>query len=86
MEMTIHGYEDGSGFNATIPWVTPAMWRSRFPMNAWELRQWVSKHPAQLVFSGDVAAAKWALNIQESAGRCPMCGGTNCKNPHDGRY
>ncbi len=23
---------------------------------------------------------------ERTAGRCPMCGGMNCKNPHDGRH
>ena len=60
MEMTIHGYEEGCGFNATIPGTD--QWRSRYPMNAYDLRLWVEKHPAALKFTGDVKAVQEALN------------------------
>ena len=63
MEMTIHGYEEGCGFNATIPGTKH--WRSRYPMNAWELRVWVArKAPASIKFTGDVKAAQQALEAE----------------------
>ena len=59
-EMKIHAYEEGCGFNATIP--NTNLWRSRYPMNAHELKCWVnSQKPQRLVFSGDVNSVRIAL-------------------------
>ena len=62
-QMTVHCYEEGCGFNATVPGTN--QWASRYPMNAWELRKWVErKAPASIQFTGDVKAAKAALEAK----------------------
>ena len=59
--MTVHGYPEGCGFNATIPG-TNGLWRSRQPMNAWELRKWVERQqPDSITLTGDTLAAEGAL-------------------------
>lgn len=58
--MVVHCYEEGCGFNATIPGTKE--WRSRYPMNAWELRRFVERQqPVDITFSGDVRSAQEAL-------------------------
>jgi hypothetical protein len=60
--MLVHCYEEGCGFNAALLYGDKWIWRSRYPMNAYELRTYVERQqPDELKYSGDTRGAQQAV-------------------------